>query len=54
MNVFYGSKYGISYYNLIENTNLLQKWVPEIFLGVKGGRPARRADNFTVICEVIV
>jgi hypothetical protein len=24
------------------------------FLGVKGGRPARKADNFTAICEPIV
>jgi hypothetical protein len=26
---------------------LWQKWVPGIFLGVKGGRPARKADNLT-------
>jgi hypothetical protein len=27
---------------------------PGIFLGVKGGRPARKADNLTAICEPIV
>jgi hypothetical protein len=26
----------------------------EIFLGVKGGRPARKADNLTAICEPII
>jgi hypothetical protein len=26
--------------------SLSQKWVPGIFLGVKGGRPARKADNW--------
>jgi hypothetical protein len=26
----------------------------EMFLGVKGGRPARKADNLTAICEPIV
>jgi hypothetical protein len=26
----------------------------KIFLGVKGGLPARKADNLTVICEPIV
>jgi hypothetical protein len=34
--------------------NLQQKWVPGIFLGIKGGRPARQADNLTTICEPIV
>jgi hypothetical protein len=28
--------------------------VPGIFLGVKGGRLARKADNFTAICEPIM
>jgi hypothetical protein len=31
-----------------------QKWVPGIFQRVKGGRPARKADNLTAICEPIV
>jgi hypothetical protein len=31
-----------------------QKWVPGIFLGVKDGRPARKVDNLTAICEPIV
>jgi hypothetical protein len=30
------------------------KLVPRIFMGVKGGRPVRRADNLTAICEPIV
>jgi hypothetical protein len=30
--------------------SLWQKWVRGIFLGVNGGRPARRADNLTVDC----
>jgi hypothetical protein len=30
--------------------SLQQKWVPGIFLGGKG-RPARKADNLTAICE---
>jgi hypothetical protein len=34
--------------------SLWQKWVPGIFLGVKGGRPMRKADNLTAICESIV
>jgi hypothetical protein len=34
--------------------SLQQKWVPGIFLGVKGGRPARKAENLTAICEPIV
>jgi hypothetical protein len=34
--------------------SLWQKWVPGIFLGIKGGRPARKADNLTAICEPIV
>jgi hypothetical protein len=25
-----------------------------ILLGIKGGRPVRKADNFTAICELIV
>jgi hypothetical protein len=29
------------------------KWIPGIFLGGKG-RPARKADNITAICEPIV
>jgi hypothetical protein len=33
--------------------SLEHKWVPGIFLGDKG-RPARRADNLTAICEPIV
>jgi hypothetical protein len=33
--------------------SLYQKWVPGIFLGGKG-RPGRKADNFTTICEQIV
>jgi hypothetical protein len=33
--------------------SLERKWVPGIFLGGKG-RPARKADNLTAICEVIV
>jgi hypothetical protein len=32
--------------------SLQQKWVPRIFLGGKG-RPARKADNLTAICEPI-
>jgi hypothetical protein len=35
---------------MIKNT---QRWVPGIFGGVKGGRPARKADNLTTICEPI-
>jgi hypothetical protein len=31
----------------------LTEWLPGIFLGVKG-RPARKADNLTAICELIV
>jgi hypothetical protein len=31
-----------------------QPRVPGIFLRGKGGRPARRADNRTAICEPIV
>jgi hypothetical protein len=35
-------------------TSLEQKWVPGIFLRGKGkGRPARRTDNLTAICESI-
>jgi hypothetical protein len=34
--------------------SLQQKWVPGIFLWVKGGWPARKADNLTAICEPIV
>jgi hypothetical protein len=33
--------------------SLWQKWVPGIFLEGKG-QPARKADNFTAICEPIV
>jgi hypothetical protein len=33
--------------------SLQQKWVPGIFLGGKG-RPVRKADNLTAICEPIV
>jgi hypothetical protein len=33
--------------------SLSQKWVPRIFLGGKG-RPARKADNLTAICELLV
>jgi hypothetical protein len=32
---------------------LWQKWVPGIFLAAKGW-PARRADNLTAICELII
>jgi hypothetical protein len=34
--------------------SLLQKWVPEISLGVKGGWMALKADNVNAICEPIV
>jgi hypothetical protein len=34
--------------------NLQQKGVPGIFLGLKGGLSARKADNLTAICELIV
>jgi hypothetical protein len=34
--------------------SLWQKWVPGIFLGIKGGRPARKADNLTTVCGPIV
>jgi hypothetical protein len=34
--------------------SLQQKWLPGIFLGVKGGSPARKAGNLTIICEPIV
>jgi hypothetical protein len=33
--------------------SLEEKWISGIFLGVKG-RPARKADNLTAICEPIV
>jgi hypothetical protein len=29
--------------------NLYQKWIPRIFLGVKGGLPARKRNNLTAI-----
>jgi hypothetical protein len=31
--------------------SLWQKWVPGIFLGVKGGRLECKADNLTAVCE---
>jgi hypothetical protein len=34
--------------------SLWQKWIPGIFLGVKGGRPASKTDNLTAIYEPIV
>jgi hypothetical protein len=34
--------------------SLKQKWVPGIFLGVKGGRPAHKANSLTAMCEPIV
>jgi hypothetical protein len=32
--------------------SLWQKWLPGIFLGLKGGRPVCEADNLSVICEL--
>jgi hypothetical protein len=34
--------------------SLQQKWVPGIFLGVKGGWPVHKADNLTALCEPVV
>jgi hypothetical protein len=33
--------------------SLEHKWVPGIFLGVKGGRSAGKADNLTTVCETV-
>jgi hypothetical protein len=37
-----------------ESTQPLTEISTKIFLGVKGGRQARKTDNFTAICEPIV
>jgi hypothetical protein len=34
-------------------TQSLTEMVPGIFLGVKGSRPARKADKVTAICELV-
>jgi hypothetical protein len=36
------------------STQPLTEMSTGIFLGVKGGLPARKADNLTAICEPIV
>jgi hypothetical protein len=38
----------------LELTQPLTKWVAGIFLGIKGGWPAREAENLTAICEPVV
>jgi hypothetical protein len=37
-----------------DQRSLWQKLAPGIFPGVKRGRPARKADNLTAICEPII
>jgi hypothetical protein len=39
---------------ILGSTQTITEIVPGIFLGVKGGRRARKADSLTAICEPIV
>jgi hypothetical protein len=38
----------------LRSTQPRTEMTPGIFLGVKGGRPVRKTDNLTAICEPIV